>query len=344
MIAEKAKQLFNDENFQASDGWLHKFMERWNFTIRQKTTVGQALPANLVSKVANFIKFCAQQRLDHSFQPNAIGNMDETAIWLDMPGSTTVDVIGAKSVPLKTTGHEKERVTVCLAAFADGRKLPPMMVFKEKKMPSELKNVNGVVIAMSPNGCMNLELTQFWIDKVWGSIAFTKRLLIWDTFRCHIANEVKQSLKKKRTFMAAIPGGCTKLLQPTDVSWNSPFKATYRTLYDDWLVNREHTFTPAGNMRAPTRDCVVTMVKAAWNAVTRESIIHSFEVCGITTHDVNLIHCTKTSGIASAAREYLLGWQPTQAQNNKEQQEGNEDDYDTGSEDDENSDDEIIAE
>ena len=136
-------------------------MERWNFTILQKTTVGQALPANFIPKVANFIKFCAQQRLDHSFQPNAIGNMDETAIWLDMPGLTTVDVIGAKSVPLKTTGHEKEKVTVCLAAFEDGRKLPPMMVFKGKKMPPELKNVNGVIITMSPNGWMNQELTQF---------------------------------------------------------------------------------------------------------------------------------------------------------------------------------------
>ena len=91
-------------------------------------------------------------------------------------------------------------------------------------------------------------------------------------------------------------------------------------------------------------DCVATMVKTVWNAVTREFIIHSSEVCGIITHDVDLIRCTKTSGIASAAREYLLGWQLTQAQNNEEQQEGNEDDYDTGSEDDENSDDEIIAE
>jgi hypothetical protein len=147
--------------------------------MRKRTTVGQTLPANLTSKVVQFIQFCEQQRLKYSFARSAIGNMDETAIWVDMPGSTAVEVVGAKSVPLKTTGHEKERVTVCLAAMADGRKLPPMIVFKGKRMPQELKNVTGVVIEMSANGWMNEDLTLAWVNKVWGSLAFTQRLLAW---------------------------------------------------------------------------------------------------------------------------------------------------------------------
>ena len=31
---------------------------------------------------------------------------------------------------VKTTGHEKTRVSVCLTAKADGTKLPPFIVFK----------------------------------------------------------------------------------------------------------------------------------------------------------------------------------------------------------------------
>ncbi len=67
MIAEKAKQVFEDNDFKASQGWMNNFMRRWNFTIRQKTTVGQSLPANLVPKVVNFIKFCFEQRATHAF-------------------------------------------------------------------------------------------------------------------------------------------------------------------------------------------------------------------------------------------------------------------------------------
>ena len=46
--------------------------------------------------------------------------VDETAVWKDMLSSTTVDKVGSKIVLIKTTGHEKEKVTICLAAKADG--------------------------------------------------------------------------------------------------------------------------------------------------------------------------------------------------------------------------------
>jgi hypothetical protein len=58
-------------------------------------------------------------------------------------------------VPLKTTGHDKERFTVCLAAMTDGRKLPPLLIFKGERMSNELKTVTGAVFELSPNRWMN---------------------------------------------------------------------------------------------------------------------------------------------------------------------------------------------
>ena len=49
--------------------------------------------------------------------------MDETAVWNAMFSETTVKATGAKDVPMKSTGHEKVRVSVCLAAKLDGTKL-----------------------------------------------------------------------------------------------------------------------------------------------------------------------------------------------------------------------------
>ena len=42
--------------------------------------------------------------------------MDETAVWQDMVSNTTVDNIGESTIRLKTTSHEKTKVSVCLAA------------------------------------------------------------------------------------------------------------------------------------------------------------------------------------------------------------------------------------
>ena len=60
--------------------------------------------------------------MKHPFKASDIIAMDETPIWTDMVSDTTVDVTGKKTVTVKITGHEKSRVSVCLAAKADRTK------------------------------------------------------------------------------------------------------------------------------------------------------------------------------------------------------------------------------
>ena len=57
-----------------------------------------------------------------------------------MVAETTIDAVGEKSITLKTTGHEKARVSVCLAAKAYGTKLKPMVAFKGAKRESAALN------------------------------------------------------------------------------------------------------------------------------------------------------------------------------------------------------------
>ena len=58
--------------------------------------------------------------------------MGETPVWSDMVSQTTVDRVGKRTITMKTTGHEKCRVSVCLAAKADGTKLKPFVVLSEE--------------------------------------------------------------------------------------------------------------------------------------------------------------------------------------------------------------------
>lgn len=127
----------------------------------------------------------------HQFEANAIYAMDETACWMDMPGDTTVHFSGARSVSVKSTGHEKDHYTVVLTAKADGTKLKPFIVFKRKgtRLIKELNTIPGVIVRFSANGWMNNALTIEYLHASIGKFSFQKHLLVWDAYKCHTSEE-----------------------------------------------------------------------------------------------------------------------------------------------------------
>ena len=54
-----------------------------------------------------------------------IANMDETPLTLDMLPNRTIHNTGEKTIKIRTTGNEKNHVTVVLACAGDGSKLRP---------------------------------------------------------------------------------------------------------------------------------------------------------------------------------------------------------------------------
>uniref|UniRef100_A0A1X7VGK4 Uncharacterized protein n=1 Tax=Amphimedon queenslandica TaxID=400682 RepID=A0A1X7VGK4_AMPQE len=63
------------------------------------------------------------------------------------------------------------------------------------------------------------------------------------------------------------------------------------------MVSGEKSYTPAGNIHAPSKLVCLCWVKKAYELVTREVIIKSFEVCGISVSvdgkEDHTIHCIK---------------------------------------------------
>ena len=57
-----------------------------------------------------------------------------------------------------------------------------------------------------------------------------------------------------------IPGGCTKYIQASDVSWNKPFKTRIKDLCDQWLSEGVHQFTESGNMYPLSRKRAIEWV------------------------------------------------------------------------------------
>ena len=130
---------------------------------------------------------------------------------------------------------------------------------------------------------MNSELTNQWIEKVLGSFSFSRRLLAWDTYVCHIQESTTNSLKQKQIDVVLVPGGCTRYIQAPDVSWNKPFKQLCTEFYDEWLSTVGiHQETDCGDLKAPPRREVVQWIIKSWDRLSQDIIQKSFVSCALT--------------------------------------------------------------
>ena len=323
LIMKKAKAIYDElpdpqksESFVASRGWLEKFMRRHGLSLRRFTSIGQKDPQQLINRLVSYVIHARRMQMRCNFKASQIYAMDETPVWQDMVGTTTVSKVGSQDVVLKSTGYEKTRVSVCLTARADETKLKPFIVFKEAKLEVAILNQEfrgKCILASSENKWMNTSLTLEWVQKVLGSFSFNQRLLAWDSYECHMEQTVSKSqknLKAKKIESLIIPGGCTKYLQAPDVSWNKPFKAKVAEEYDEWLstvgINR---VTEAGNLKSPERRAIVQWILKAWDELTPETIVKSFKVCALNipvdgSEDEN-IHCFKKNQPCHSGFELL---------------------------------------
>ncbi len=73
-----------------------------------------------------------------------------------------------------------------------------------------------------------------------------------------------------------------------------------------WMATGEKSYTPAGNIRAPSKLLCLQWVIESWNSVSAEVVKKSFISCGISVNmdgsEDQEIHCLKHGEIAAAAK------------------------------------------
>ncbi|KAG7175313.1 Pogo transposable element-like 10, partial [Homarus americanus] len=151
---------------------------------------------------------------------------------------------------------KKARFTVVLSCMADGTKLKPMIIFKQKTMP-KVKFPAGVYVHVHENGWMDEEGVRLWLEHIWsrspGGLRKKRSLLVWDMFRSHLTEP------------------------PLDVCLNKPFKDRVRDRWNKWMIEGEKTFTKGGNMRAAPIELLCEIVIDSWNAIKTETVVKSFK-------------------------------------------------------------------
>ncbi|CAJ0589623.1 unnamed protein product [Cylicocyclus nassatus] len=182
--------------------------------------------------------------------------------------SRTVDQVG------DSTGHELSNFTVVLSATAAGEKLRPMIIFKKKRVPKD-NFPPEVIVRANERGWMNHELMKTWLLEVWNKRKRyvndpSQSLLILDSARCHLTEDVRE-LFKEHSKIAVIPGGMTKYLQPLDVGISKPFKDNLRAGWERWMADSARD-TTGGARKRMTYGEVAALVYESFNAITEETI------------------------------------------------------------------------
>ena len=234
---------------------------------------------------------------------------------------------------MRTTGSEKQHLTVVLSCTASGDMLPPMIIFKGKTKISiqGLKAPPGFIIAHQEKAWMNGELMLKWLDGVWNKSCKynhpeAESLLVMDSFSAHLTEAVAANAKKNKVRTVIIPGGCTSVLQPLDVCLNKPFKAILRRLWQHYMMEEAEELerkrvkgdTPASKVKipAPSKQTILDWIQVAWLELAQkvQAVKKSFLVTGISNalggYENELVRNDELKAEIDSIMEYVFGSDP----------------------------------
>lgn len=129
---------------------------------------------------------------------------------------------------------------------------------------------------------MDQEMIIFWLTKCFikrpnGFFRTRKALFVMDSMQAHITPQIKDHSKVLNSIAAIIPGGLTKVLQPLDFSVQRSFKAVLHHLWEEWMMDEEHSFMATRRMCHVTFLEVIAQMEKAWISVTTKSISSGFK-------------------------------------------------------------------
>jgi hypothetical protein len=168
-----------------------------------------------------------------------------------------------KVLLLKSVVMRKQIILLFYHAVLMRQNCHLFLIFKRKTLPKE-KLPAGVYVHAHPTGWMDKEGMKLWIEKVWsrhpGGLLKKPALLVWDQFRYHRTEAIKNKLSELKPKLAVIPG-LTSQLQPLEVSINKTFKGFMKEKWNSWTQSSDFKETPKGRRQKPTISEVYEWVK-----------------------------------------------------------------------------------
>lgn len=174
-----------------------------------------------------------------TYPRGSIYNTDETGVYFDdAPGRIIAERGAGGSTKIKGK-KQSYRVTVLLTVAADGKKLPPLIIFKVKPGGTVEESFDdypeGALYAVQANAWMDASVwKESFIETLWEEHVCDDNLgptaLYVDNFKTHVSDASINAFAGLGTELVPLPTNTTAVLQPLDVGVMGPFKKKLRSL------------------------------------------------------------------------------------------------------------------
>ena len=244
-IAEKLglPHPFNKDDKMAGKDWLASFLARHpELSVRhpEPTSMSRATAFNKPS-VDKFFRILKDELVKHNVTADRLWNADESGLTVVHKPGRIMAKLGQKQVGKITSAEKGQTTTVMCAVNAAGSYLPPMMIFKRKRMSELLLKgtPHGTIGATSENGWIESELFVKWLQHFVHHVQPSvdrKVLLVLDGHASHKSLAAIDYARENSVVMVCLPPHSTHHLQPLDRTVFGPLKTAYNSECDKWMV------------------------------------------------------------------------------------------------------------
>ncbi len=126
----RMKPEFNEKTLQARKMVISRFLARNRLTHRVATHKAQREPGEVRGEALAHLEVQVPQVNDACCHQDFIMNMDQTLVYHSMGQKVTINFVGARTVNLRSSANDSQRVTVAVTITASGKRLTSMVVFK----------------------------------------------------------------------------------------------------------------------------------------------------------------------------------------------------------------------
>jgi len=234
---------FNDQKKMAGKDWLAGFLSRHQqISIRnpEPTSMSRATAFNEPNK-NRFFEIYKHELQKEQFTASRIWNVDESGFTAVHAPRKILAERGIKQVG-KITSAEKGVTTTAVCAFsASGNYIPPMLIFKRKRMTELLLRGSppGTLGACSDNGWITNELFLKWLKHFAAHAKPSndeKVILLLDGHGSHKTLQAVEYARAHGIVMISFPPHSTHHMQPLDRTFFGPLKVQYHKECDKWMT------------------------------------------------------------------------------------------------------------
>ncbi|KAK2578456.1 hypothetical protein KPH14_012020 [Odynerus spinipes] len=266
----------------------------------------------------------------HSFSSHHIFNIDETGISTVQKNSKILAPKGLKQVAKATSGERGVTTTVVCAVSANGIYVPPVFIFKRKRMNELLlKGCNNDMIAtVSDSGWINESI---FVDYLHHFISFVKPtkeepvLIILDNHESHISLGAYKLFREHNLHVLSLPPHVSHKMQPLDLTFFSSLKMAYNRECELYMVNKPgkritqyevgELFTNAYNKTANISKAVSGFRAAGIYPINTDKFKKCLGNISLDESNVSQIQESPTSVRETAAEQSLSELIDSQSQN-----------------------------